>query len=157
MGEQFERVAGMRAMSSMDWDLSNLPELLLGEFSRGAATTISGFADIGADLTFNIANQFYRGISGEDYFTDKELKDWKKDAKKNIKAAGDLAVASIVSMDDPMTMFQEGKFTINKEGKVVLGGGLVGQQTVDKFNEEGIIAEGITGLLRSAPDRDWET
>jgi predicted GNAT family acetyltransferase len=48
-------------------------------------------------------------------------------------------------------MFEKGKFTINDKGEVVLGGGLVGQQTVNKFNEEGIIAEGITGLMRSTP------
>jgi hypothetical protein len=87
MGEQFERVLGQRALSSMDWDLSNLPELLLGEFSRGAATTLAGYADSGADLTFNIANKFYRGISGEDYWTDKELKAWKKDTKQKNKSS----------------------------------------------------------------------
>ena len=37
---------GQRALNYVEWDISNLPELFIGEFARGGAETIAGYIDI---------------------------------------------------------------------------------------------------------------
>ena len=141
---------GQRALNYVEWDISNLPELFLGEMSRGTAEMLSGYIDIAGDAA-NLYNFVHEGITGDKLFTDAELKEWKKNTKNPIKAAGELAVGAMFSGDlDPAEMLQDGSVTI-KDGKLELGGERVSNQTVAEFNKQGWLAKGLTGTMRSAP------
>ena len=141
---------GQRALNYVEWDISNLPELFLGEMSRGTAEMLSGYIDIAGDAA-NLYNFVHEGITGDKLFTDAELKEWKKSTKAPIKQAGEIVVGAMFSGDlDPAEMLQDGSVTI-KDGKLELGGERVSNQTVAEFNKQGWLAKGLTGTMRSAP------
>ena len=141
---------GQRALNYVEWDISNLPELFLGEMSRGTAEMLSGYIDIAGDAA-NLYNFVHEGITGDKLFTDAELKEWKKSTKAPIKQAGEILVGAMFSGDlDPAEMLQDGSVTI-KDGKLELGGERVSNQTVAEFNKQGWLAKGLTGTMRSVP------
>ena len=141
---------GQRALNYVEWDISNLPELFIGEFARGGAEMIAGYIDVAGDLG-NLYNFVHEGITGDKLFTDSELKAWKKSTKAPIKQAGEIAVGAMFSgVLDPAELLQDGSVTI-KDGKLELGGERVSNKTVAEFNKQGWLAQGLTGLMRSAP------
>ncbi len=152
MQSEFTRVAGARAAAAVDWDLSNLPEMFVGEFARGTSEVLRGFIDIGGDVA-NMYNYLHQAIEGEALFTDQQLKDWKKVNKTPLKYAGELASGMLFSGNlDVGQLVESGQVTINdKTGKLEVGGGMVSEETVAKFNELGWVAQGLTGVTRSLP------